>query len=179
MYLKKILIPVCMMIGITACNAQPMRIPEKPVIHWMSFEQAAAICPQSPKKIFIDTYTSWCGWCKKMEASTFQDTAVIRYMNDHYYAVKLDAETKDTIHFDGKIFVYKPENKANELAVALLNGKMSFPTTIYLDEDLNLINIVPGYMDPKTAEQILSFHATNSFKTTPWEEYQKNFKSTL
>ena len=61
----------------------------------------------------------------------------------------------------------------------LLSNKMSFPTTLYLDETLNLINIVPGYMDPKQAEVILSYHASNSFKNVPWEEYQKNFKGTL
>jgi thioredoxin-related protein len=43
---------------------------------------------------------------------------------------------------------------------------MSYPTTLYLDEDLNLLSTVPGYMAPQDAEPILSYFVTNSFKTT-------------
>ena len=50
----------------------------------------------APKKIFLDIYTGWCGWCKKMDRSTFKAAEVVRYMNKYFYAVKLDAEMTET-----------------------------------------------------------------------------------
>src|SRR5215510_7762864 len=70
-------------------------------IKWMSFQDAVEKNKTEPKKMFIDVYTGWCGWCKRMDATTFKDPTVVNYMNKYFRAVKLDAETKDTIHFQG------------------------------------------------------------------------------
>ena len=34
---------------------------------WISFEQAVELQKKEPRKILIDVYTDWCGWCKKMD----------------------------------------------------------------------------------------------------------------
>lgn len=172
---------VILTVGVIAlCSfrpTDPVKPSETPHIKWMTWAQMQEAQKKKPKKIFIDIYTDWCGWCKKMDATTFENPVIAKYMSENFYCVKFNAETHDDIMFKGQ--KYSSDGRYNTLATFLMQNRMSFPTTIYLDEELNLINIVPGYMDPKTAEQILSFHATNSFKTTPWEEYQKNFKSTL
>ena len=64
-------------------------------------------------------------------------------------------------------------------AIALMNGKMSYATIVYLDEGFNLIQSVPGYQTPENLEPILHFLVTDEYKTTPWEEFQKTFKSNL
>jgi thioredoxin-related protein len=150
---------------------------EGPHVTWLTWEQVQIEQKKHPKKVFVDVYTDWCGWCKKMDATTFENPTIAKYMSENFYCVKFNAEANQDIMFKGQ--KYGMEGRYNSLATFLLQNRMSFPTTIYLDEEFNMINIVPGYMDPKTAEQILSFHATNSFKTTPWEQYQKNFKSSL
>lgn len=142
-------------------------------IHWMGFESAVAKGNAAPKKMFIDAYTHWCGWCKRMDATTFRDPAVVKYMNDKFYAVKLDAETKDTINFQGKRFVYMPENKANELAVSLMNGQMSYPTFIFLDEKFGMLSPLPGYQTPEQLLTVLKYFGDDIYKTKKWEEYQK------
>ena len=155
----------------TSCTAQ---VEQKATpIHWLGFEQAVAKSDSTPKKMFIDAYTHWCGWCKKMDASTFRDSAVAKYMNEKFYAVKLDAETKDTITFKGSRFAYKPENKANELAGNLMNGKMSYPTFIFLDEQFAMLTPLPGYQTPEQLMQVLRFFGEDIYKTKKWEEYQK------
>ena len=143
-------------------------------IQWMSFEQAVAKSNVTPKKIFIDISTSWCGWCKKMDASTFKDTSIIRYMNDHYYAVRLDAETHDTIHFQDKLFVFKPEYKANELALSLLSGQMSYPSFIFMDEKFVLLSPLAGYQTVPQLEAVMKYFGANIFKDQKWEDYQKS-----
>lgn len=93
------------------------------------------------------------------------------YLTDHFYAVKMNAETRDTIEFQGKKYSFKPEYKSNELAAILLNGQMSYPTTVYLDEQLNLITPVPGYMTGEQLLPILKFFGEDIYKSKTWEQY--------
>ena len=68
-------------------------------IKWLTWEQMVKLNEKNPKKIFIDFYTSWCGWCKVMDKNTFEDTIVAEIMMKDFYCVKFDAERKDTITF--------------------------------------------------------------------------------
>jgi len=140
-------------------------------IHWMSFEEAVKKNEKAPKKIFIDVYTHWCGWCKKMDAGTFMNDSLANYMNEKYYAVKLDAETKDTIHFKDKSFAYRPEYKSNEFAVSLLNGQMSYPTFVFLDENVNMLSPLPGYQTVEQLALVMKFYGEDIYMTKKWDEY--------
>ena len=73
-------------------------------VKWYSLEEAVALQKKKPKKIFIDMYTDWCGWCKRMDATTFTDSAVSAYLNENFYCVKFDAEQKNPVTFQGKTF---------------------------------------------------------------------------
>jgi thioredoxin-related protein len=145
-------------------------------IKWLTIEEAAEKMKQEPRKLVIDVYTDWCGWCKKMDKETFTDAGVAALVNEHFYAVKLDAEGKAPIKLKGKTFNFKPEYKAHELAVALLNGQMSFPTTVYLDEQMNMLTPVPGYLDAKNMTQILRYFGENHHKQMSWQEFEKQSK---
>ncbi|RMF03999.1 MAG: DUF255 domain-containing protein [Bacteroidetes bacterium] len=125
-------------------------------IKWMSWEEAMAASKEAPKKIFIDVYTDWCGWCKRMDASTFTDEAVIKYMNENFYAVKFNAEGKDDKYYKGRKLVYRADagrRGVHELAIVLLNGRLGYPSFVYLDEQQEPLKVSPGY---KTAEVLLS-----------------------
>ena len=66
-------------------------------IRWMSFTEAMAKRQTEPKKIFIDMYTDWCGWCKKMDASTFLEPKLVEYMNKNYHCIKFNTEKEGPI----------------------------------------------------------------------------------
>jgi thioredoxin-related protein len=145
-------------------------------VHWMTIQEAFKEQKVHPKKIFIDMYTHWCGWCKKMDAGTFKDSTFATYLNRYYYAVKMDAETRDTIPYQGAYYTYKPEYKVNELAAFLLSGQMSYPTSVFLDENQNVLSPVPGYMTAEQMIPILRFFGEDIFKTKTWEEYAKDYR---
>lgn len=158
-------------------------------VHWLSFEEAVSRNEKTPKKILIDIYTKWCGWCKVMDANTYKNPLIVKYLNENYYSVKLDAEIRDTIHFthkgaeakmESKIFVFRPEMKANELALSLLNGKMGYPSTVFMDENYSLMTqAIQGYKDAPFMEMVLKYFGENTYKTVSWENFQKEFKSQL
>ncbi len=145
-------------------------------IKWYSFEDAVALSKKNPKKLFIDVYTHWCGWCKRMDATTFKDPAIVDYLNKNYYPIKLDAETKDTILFADKAFVFQPAYKANEIALSLLGGKMSYPSYVFLSEEFEMLTPVPGYLDVAALMNILKYFGDGIYKTVTWEEYSKTGK---
>lgn len=150
-------------------------------LKWMSWAEMQEAQKKEPRKVFVDVYTDWCGWCKRMDATTFTHPEIISYVNKNFYAIKFDAETRDVINFKGKEYKYVAQGYRgyNELAAEILSGQMSYPTGVYLDEKMEQIFPVPGYQDPKTFETVINFVATNSYKTKQWEQYQQTFKGKI
>ena len=150
---------------------------EKPKINWLTMEEAVKANETAPRKIFFDVYTEWCGWCKRMDATTFQHPQIIEYINENFYAVKFDAESKKEISVSGK--KYANPNRTHEFAVEMLQGKMSYPSFVVYDEALSNIGIIPGFKSAKDFEPILNYFGTNSYKTKSWEEYRTGFKGKI
>ena len=71
-------------------------------IKWMSITEAEQLNKANPKKIIVDVYTDWCGWCKRLDATTYKDAGIVKYVNDNFYAVKLNAESKDKIVYQNQ-----------------------------------------------------------------------------
>lgn len=145
---------------------------------WMSLEEAELACKDKPKKIFIDVYTDWCGWCKKMDKTTFQDSLVKAYAGEKFYAVKLNAEDRNNIIFREKVFKYNPTMQANDLAVMLLNGQMSYPSIVFLDEKLNPIQTFGSYLEAGQFHMILHYFGENAYrKKKSLDDFGKEFRS--
>ena len=147
-------------------------------LEWMSIEEAEALVKtaDNPKKIFIDVYTDWCGWCKKMDQVTFNNPEVSDYMNANFYMVKFNAESKDDVFVKGTTFSFVPSGRRgyHELAVALTQGKLSYPTVVFLDPELNMITPLPGFRTAQPFLQVAKFIGDNVYQHTSWEDYVKS-----
>ena len=144
---------------------------EKDPINWISIQEAEKRSKKQPRKIVIDVYTDWCGWCKKMDKTTFADEKIAKYVNKHYYAVKLDAETKEEIVLNGKTYKFNPKWGVNEIAAELLQGKLGYPSTVYLDEKFNMLAPVMGFYDTKKFENLLTYFAEDHYKKGSFDDY--------
>ena len=147
-------------------------------IKWYTFEEAYKLNKKKPKKIFIDVFTDWCGWCKKMDSETFTNAVISEYMSKHFYCVKFDAERKDTIVLDGITFVNKNPNgkrSSHQLAVELLKGKMAYPSFVFLNEKGQSITVIQSYMAPAGFEPVIHYFGDDAYQKTSWEEYKSAF----
>ncbi len=151
-------------------------------IKWMNFNEAVKLNKAHPKKLFVDIYTSWCGWCKKMDADTYTDPTVIDYINKNFYAVRLDAETRDTFYFNDHTFVNAypagTRGAVNELASSMLDGKLAYPTTVYFDEKFNRLTYVQSYLSKADLMPVLKYFGEDKYKTMSFDDYKKSLTAT-
>ena len=131
------------------------------------------------RKVFIDFYTDWCGWCKKMDAETFMADWVAKYMNGKYYAVKFNAEQEKPVKLGGKEYVFVPNGRRgyNTFASEILDGKLSYPSFALLENTLKPVQIIPGYQDAANFIRIVTYFGGNFHKKMPWELYNENWNT--
>lgn len=174
--MKKILFLISMLLFLTKNSAA-----QETEIEWASIDTLDLVLQDSAnnkKHFFIDVYTDWCGWCKKMDASTFKDPEIVRIMNAYFIPVKFDAEQKESIQFSGREFKFVDNGRRgyNELAVALLQSKMSYPTMVLLNEKVQMIQPLPGYKTAADLKPILLYIGEGHYKTVSYPEYLESTK---
>jgi len=152
--------------------------PQATTLNWISWDEAIELNKKEKKKILLDVFTYWCGWCKKMDTETFTNPYLAKYLNDNYYLVKFDAESKEPLQYKGKEFRYVRTSKGghHEVAEEFLRGHLSFPSIVFLDENLDIIQPIPGFRDAEELLMISSYFGSSKYKETPWSVYQKDFK---
>ena len=108
-------------------------------IEWLTLAEGERKMKEEPKKLFIDIVADWCKWCKVMEKETFSDPKVIKYVQENYYAVKLEYEDPTVLAFKGK------EWKSKALATSW--SVQDLPTIVFWDEGFSNKSLSRGYQD--------------------------------
>ena len=145
-------------------------------VEWMSWEEAVEKSRVEARKIFVDVYTDWCTYCKKMDRETFSNPYVARYLNENYYPVKLNAQQPNDIVFKNKIYRFVNRggrNSYHELAAMIMNGRLSYPTIVFIDESLELIQSIPGYRSAFEFELFITYFGEDHHKRIPWSSFKR------
>ena len=150
-------------------------------IKWYSIEEAVQLASEEARVLVIDVYTVWCGWCKRMDATTFSDPAVAKIMNKHFYPVKLNAEDKEDVVIGDRTFkfVNTGQRGYHEIAAIVTKGRLSYPTISYVDDQGRVLEAAPGYKTPDQFKIHLSYYAGEAYKTTTFQEFSESFQAEL
>ena len=142
-------------------------------IKWYTWDEAYELSKTAPKKIFIDMYTNWCGWCKKMDKTTFKDPELVEYLNENFYAIKFNAEQRETIVYNDRKFEFMQAGRrgVHQLAYALLDGRLGYPAFVTLDEEFARIMISPGYKQAPQLMKELKFALEEKYMEMSFEDY--------
>jgi len=189
---QKALVSIVILIALlypSGGNAQQQQQPapqpdaEGSYVKWMTLQEAMEKMKTQPRPIIMDFYTDWCGWCKQMMKTTYADPALAQYIDANFYPVKFNAETKDTIDYLGEKYgpVGAGKNATNALAVKLLQGKLMYPTTMFLnnfDKQKNefvFSMLAQGYLDKTKFEPTLIFTLENAFRNSSYDDFKAGY----
>jgi thiol:disulfide interchange protein len=100
-------------------------------------EKAKKQAKKEGKMIFIDCYTSWCGPCKRMAATTFKEDEVAKLFNSNFINLKIDIE--------------KDEDGAD---VARRYRVRAYPTLLIINGDGELVKQTVGF---QTKDKLMAF----------------------
>jgi len=153
------------------------KTPKKDKINWMTVSELQAAYSKNPRPVIVDIYTHWCGWCKVMDKQTFSNDNVADYINEHYYAVRFDAENKDSVSWNGRQFGYNATYKVNELAVFLTSGQMSYPTTVFFPNITAQPAPLSGFLKPNEIEPPLKYFGDGFYKSQNFQDFYKKFSA--
>ncbi len=131
------------------------------------FEAALKTAKDQDKRVIVDVYTDWCGWCKKMDSDVYSKKKIKEIIDDDFVFVKLNAEGSSKISYLGKDYT--------ESDLAALFQVTGYPTTVFLEPNGKVIeykydnvkmNNLPGYFKLKDFRNILEFISDGSYADT-------------
>jgi thioredoxin-related protein len=152
----------------------PANIYGQDKINWMDITELEEAMAAESKPVFFDVYTDWCGWCKRMDRTTFKNPEVVAFLNEKFHPVKFDAERKEDFTFMGHDFKFIASGRRgyNELAAALLNNSMSYPSYVALNEKFERITIIKGYQTSEELLTMLDYLGNKHYLKQTWQEYK-------
>ena len=141
-------------------------------VKWHTIEEAAK-ASIGTQTYFIDFYTSWCGYCKKMDRETFTDPTVEKILNRYFYPVKFNAEGSNAFTWFGK--TYKPATAGRSRTHEFARGLQGYPSFVLIKSDGTPLQVIPGFSNAKEFTVILWYFASGDYNHYPFEKYQKIF----
>jgi thioredoxin-related protein len=131
---------------------------------YLPLEEAIVKAYENDKKVLIDIYTDWCGFCRRMQHEVYPSKLVQEVIENYYYYVRIDAESSDMVTFRGETMTKR--NFARAL------GATSYPSTVFLDSRGDPIGMQPGFMEAKQFSEILAFVGSDAFNKMSFEEFK-------
>ena len=122
--------------------------PALPVLQWSSLDQAMHTAKSEKKAVFVMVYTDWCGYCHKMEATTFRDPLIISKLNSAFVPAKVNGESPKILKLD--------KGSLSETDWAQSQGVQGFPSLIVVDAKGRSVVMYPGYLTTPQTSKFLS-----------------------
>jgi len=153
------------------------QIAPKEKLEWLTLQEAEQKLKTETRPILVDLYTDWCGWCKVMDKKTYSNQQLIKYLNQKFYVVKLNAESKADIIWKGKTYRFNAAYKTHDIALTFTKGELAYPTTVIIPAtDDSEPQAIAGMLEVKEMEMVTKYFGENNYGKISFDAYAKQFK---
>lgn len=135
-------------------------------IVWVDYDAGLKMAKEQGKHVFINFTTSWCGYCKKMNKTTFIDPDVLKTFHKDFVAIKVDGDSKRKLDIDGYQIAERDITK-NEF------GVRSYPTYWFLTPTGERLGSLRGYQFKEQLMRYLTYVSERQYDTTKTEGVKK------
>ena len=136
-------------------------------VKWYTWDEAVEANKKEKKKFFVDIYTDWCGWCKRMDAQTFEEAEVAAYLNKHFYPIKLDAEQKANIEYGGYTFKEWSGDVCDGDQVTTCTTSTEGSPTVTANFEVSCVTLTVNIIDGDHNDRAWIFRPNNLDFTSP------------
>ncbi len=143
-------------------------------VAWLSPQAAQARLQVAQKPLLIDVYTTWCQYCRLMDATIWRHDSVAAYVAEYFIAIKFDAESKVPVSWQGTEYLYQPRFKVHQLAVNWLQGNMVYPSTVLVPPE-GAAQVIPGALKVAEVETLLKYYGSGAYLQTRFEDFKQAF----
>lgn len=119
-----------------------------PSVTWTDLESAVKTAKTNNKPVFVNVYADWCGYCRKMDQTTFRDAGVVSKLNTQFVSARLNGESTKKISLGKGVMT--------ESEWAMRQGVEGFPALVVLDPKGRTLLLYPGYMEAAQASAVLA-----------------------
>ncbi len=130
---------------------------------WYKYDEGLAKAKKEKKHVVVHFYTTWCGWCKRMDKQTFADQQVRKVLNEDYVSIRVNGQSGEKVDLDGK--------DATERQVAGMYGVRAYPITWFLKPSGERIAPKSGYCSAEEFLYILNWVKDDLYEKMSFQEF--------
>lgn len=118
-------------------------------VGWKKLDDALDEAGRQKRPVFVMVHAPWCGYCRKMDATTFRDPSVVKLLGSRFASARLDGESEETVR-------WAPRKAVTESEIAQrVYGVRGFPTLLFLRPDRKEIARISSYLPANQMKMLL------------------------
>jgi len=136
-------------------------------IIWHNYDEGLKLAVKTERPIMVNFTTTWCGYCKKMNRTTFIDSEIVNILNNDFVSIKVDGDSQTELNIDGYKITERNLTRSEY-------GVRGYPTYWFLKSNAERIGPISGYKAADPFLDVLYYVRDEVYDKMKFDEYMKN-----
>lgn len=130
---------------------------------WQDFADAYPLAIAQNKHLIVNFYSTGCYWCRKMDNDTFEDSTVVKRLEEGFVGAKVNIGSSRKVEWKGQTIT--EHDLSRQFAVR------GVPVTAFVDTTGKIVGSVPGYIAPNNLLPMLKYVEGSWYNELSFQEF--------